>query len=98
MQRKFANAAVITAAVGAAILSLQQHTNLFSTAEEMGAHERERCYGIAKAGENDCGTSTHACAGRAVADAQPFEWKMVAAGTCEKVHGGSLKSSDESQT
>ena len=98
MQRKVANAAVITAAVGAALLSVQQHTNLFSAAEEMGAHERERCYGIAKAGMNDCGTAAHACAGRATADNQPFEWKMVPAGTCVKVHGGSLKSSDEKQS
>ena len=98
MQRKFANAAVITAAVGAAVLAVERHTNLFTSVEETGAHERERCYGIAKAGQNDCGTATHACAGRATADHQPFEWKMVPAGTCEKVHGGSLKSSDESQT
>ena len=27
--------------------------------------EREKCYGIAKAGQNDCGTATHTCAGMA---------------------------------
>lgn len=97
MPRKLANSAVIAAAIGAALLAVQQNTNVFSTGEETVA-ERERCYGIAKAGMNDCGTAAHACAGRAVADAQSFEWKMVPAGTCEKVHGGSLKSSDEKQS
>jgi len=96
MPRKLANSVVVAAAVGAALLAVQQNTNLFSTAETVA--ERERCYGIAKAGMNDCGTATHACAGRALADAQPFEWKMVPAGTCMKIHGGSLKSSDETQS
>ena len=97
MQRKLANAAVIMAAIGAALLAVQQNTNLLSGDAGSGATERERCYGIAKAGMNDCGTATHACAGRAVADALPDEWKMVPAGTCAKL-GGSLKSSDETQS
>lgn len=98
MQRKFSNSAVIVVAIGAALLAVQQNTNLFVTGEEIGAQDRERCFGIAKAGMNDCGTATHACAGRAVADAQPYEWKMVPAGTCEKIYGGTLKSSDETQS
>ena len=51
---------------------------------------KEKCYGIAKKGQNDCGTATHACAGLAKKDNQPDEWKLVAKGTCEKV-GGKLK-------
>jgi uncharacterized membrane protein len=98
MPRKVANSAVIISAIGAALFAVQQNTNLFSAREESSTVERERCYGIVKAGKNDCGTASHACAGRAVADAQPDEWKMVAAGTCEKIHRGSLKSSDEKQS
>lgn len=45
----------------------------------------EKCYGIAKAGKNDCaagpGTS---CAGTASADYQGNAWKLVPAGTCVK--------------
>jgi uncharacterized membrane protein len=52
--------------------------------------DKEKCYGIAKAGQNDCGTATHACAGLAKKDNAPDEWKMVAKGTCTKL-GGSLK-------
>lgn len=50
--------------------------------------ETEKCYGIAKAGQNDCGTSKHACAGLgAKVDNDPNEWKYVMKGTCEKVGG-----------
>jgi uncharacterized membrane protein len=51
---------------------------------------REKCYGIAKAGQNDCGTATHGCAGLAKKDKAPEEWKYVAKGTCTKL-GGKLK-------
>ncbi|HEX4944109.1 MAG TPA: DUF2282 domain-containing protein [Usitatibacteraceae bacterium] len=54
------------------------------------AQGREKCYGIAKAGQNDCGTATHSCAGKSKKDNAPDEWKYVAKGTCEKV-GGKLK-------
>jgi len=49
---------------------------------------QEKCYGIAKAGQNDCGTAKHACAGEgAKTDNDPTEWKYVAKGTCESVGG-----------
>ena len=49
--------------------------------------EQEKCYGIAKAGQNDCGTAKHTCAGLAKKDNAPDEWKYVAKGTCEKLGG-----------
>lgn len=56
---------------------------------------KEKCYGISKAGQNDCaagaGTS---CAGSAKIDYQGNAWKLVPTGTCthiETPHGmGSL--------
>ena len=51
---------------------------------------KEKCYGVAKAGQNDCGTATHSCAGKAKRDNAPDEWKMVPKGTCEKM-GGKLQ-------
>jgi uncharacterized membrane protein len=47
----------------------------------------EKCYGVAKAGQNDCATAKHACAGISKADRDPQDWKMVAKGTCEKMGG-----------
>ena len=49
---------------------------------------QEKCYGVAKAGQNDCGTAKHACAAQgAKVDKDPTEWKYVAKGTCEQVGG-----------
>ena len=49
--------------------------------------DRDKCYGIAKAGQNDCGTARHTCAGKAARDNQPDEWKYVPKGSCEKMGG-----------
>jgi uncharacterized membrane protein len=51
--------------------------------------EREKCYGVAKAGQNDCGTANHGCSAQAKADNLPDEWKFVPKGTCEG-SGGKL--------
>jgi uncharacterized membrane protein len=51
------------------------------------AEGTEKCYGVAKAGQNDCGTAKHACAASSKADNDPGEWKYVAKGTCEKMGG-----------
>lgn len=48
---------------------------------------KEKCYGISKAGQNDCGTARHSCAGKAAKDNAPDEWKYVPRGTCEKMGG-----------
>jgi uncharacterized membrane protein len=49
--------------------------------------DTEKCFGIAKAGQNDCGTAKHACAGSSKADNDPAEWKYVPKGTCDKMGG-----------
>jgi len=51
--------------------------------------DKDKCYGIAKAGQNDCGTARHSCAGKASKDNAPDEWKYVAKGTCQKLGGKS---------
>ena len=48
---------------------------------------KDKCFGIAKAGQNDCGTARHTCAGKAARDKAPDEWKYVPKGTCEKLGG-----------
>lgn len=47
----------------------------------------EKCYGVAKAGQNDCAAGKHSCAGTARTDNDPDYWKLVAKGTCEKMGG-----------
>ncbi len=52
----------------------------------------EKCYGVAKAGANDCaagpGTS---CAGSATVDGDKSKWMYVPKGTCKRLVGGSLE-------
>ena len=48
---------------------------------------KDKCYGISKAGQADCATAKHACAGQSKADNDPMDWKYVEKGTCEKVGG-----------
>jgi uncharacterized membrane protein len=50
----------------------------------------EKCYGVAKAGHNDCETSASACAGTSKVDNQRDAWMFVPKGTCNKIVGGSL--------
>ena len=52
----------------------------------------EKCYGIAKAGKNDCQTATSSCAGTSKKDHEASAWLSVPKGTCEKIVGGKLGS------
>jgi len=52
----------------------------------------EKCYGISKAGKNDCQTSISACAGTAKKDGQKDAWLFLPKCSCEKIVGASLKS------
>jgi len=48
------------------------------------ADENEKCYGISKAGENDCAAGPGTtCAGSSTVDYQGNAWTLVPAGTCE---------------
>jgi uncharacterized membrane protein len=55
--------------------------------ESLAQDGKEKCYGIAKSGQNDCGNSKHSCAGKSTKANDPDEWKYVAAGTCTKAGG-----------
>jgi uncharacterized membrane protein len=74
---------ITLAATAAALTALASGAAL---AQDKGASikgEKERCYGIALAGKNDCqaGPGT-TCAGTSKTDYQGNAWKYVAKGTC----------------
>jgi uncharacterized membrane protein len=50
----------------------------------------EKCYGIAKAGKNDCAANGHACQGQSKAEGNGKEWIYVPSGTCARIVGGSV--------
>jgi len=52
---------------------------------------QEKCYGVVKAGKNDCGANGHSCAGQSKVDSDTSEWVMVPAGLCDKLAGGRTK-------
>lgn len=51
----------------------------------------EKCFGVVKAGANDCATGAHSCAGHSAKDADPAEWVNVPAGLCGKLAGGTTE-------
>lgn len=65
-------------------------SNLAGAADK--AAKPEKCYGVVKAGKNDCQTSNTACSGTATKDSQKDAWIYLPQGTCEKIVGASLKS------
>ncbi len=77
-----------TSAIQAAIASLLAIGAAAASAHDVPAPAgMEKCYGIAKAGQNDCGTSKHACATLSNIDRDPEDWKGVPVGTCVKLGG-----------
>jgi uncharacterized membrane protein len=81
-ERKFALAAI---AVSIAL----------STAPALAIQEKEKCWGIAKPGMNDCVSYDdrgHSCAGQMTKKDNPAtEWKYVDKGTCEKQGGNPIR-------
>jgi uncharacterized membrane protein len=75
--------------VSAAVLALSSGT-LFLAGEATAA-DREKCYGVAAAGKNDCQTATSSCAGTSTSDRQVDAFIAVPKGTCGKIAGGQLK-------
>ncbi len=84
MNRRFVFAAALAAAVaGPAILSAQKPA-------EAPSFKAEKCYGIAKAGKNDCAsTGNNSCGGTSKRNADSKAWIYVPEGYCERIVGGS---------
>jgi uncharacterized membrane protein len=56
------------------------------------AFKTEKCYGIAKAGKNDCAsTGNNSCGGSSKLNSDPKAWVYVPAGYCDRIVGGSLQ-------
>lgn len=84
------NRSLIASAIAAAIIL---PTAVFAQSGPAPAptFTAEKCYGIAKAGANDCAsTGNHSCAGTSKLDADPASWVYVPEGYCERIVGGTL--------
>ena len=61
-------------------------TALAATVAPAAAQENEKCYGVSKAGENDCAAGPGTtCAGTSTVDYQGNAWTLVDAGTCAEM-------------
>ena len=64
-----------------------------STGQVLAANKpaMEKCFGIAKAGQNDCSSkgASHACAGQSSKDADKKSFLVIPKGSCNKIVGGS---------
>jgi uncharacterized membrane protein len=58
-----------------------------ATTAEAQSTPKEKCYGVSKAGQNECARGANTCAGTSKIDNDPNAWKLVAKGTCEKMGG-----------
>ena len=69
--------------IAAQIAALAGAVAVMATPVDSDAGDRERCYGIAEAGQNDCAAAfVHSCAGLATEDYSGTEWTIVPMGTC----------------
>ena len=71
-------------------LMLSATNSLMSTSALAAEDVQQKCYGIVKAGMNDCATAKASCAGSATKDAQSDAYLLMPKGMCEKIVGGSL--------
>ena len=78
---------ILTAAIGG-LLAI----GLTSNASAADKQEMEKCYGVAKAGANDCASNktSHSCAGQASKNNDTNDFVVVPKGTCNKIANGSL--------
>lgn len=86
-KNKVLSITLASALAGAVALSM---SNVITT--EAVAGSTEKCYGVVKAGKNDCGSKdgAHSCSGQAKTDGDPNEWIEVPKGVCERLVNGSL--------
>ncbi|MEP7245021.1 MAG: DUF2282 domain-containing protein [Gammaproteobacteria bacterium] len=77
-----------TALLAAAIGGLVAFAGPAFSADDAKAGATEKCFGVSKAGKNDCATAAHSCQGESKKDADSKEWVKLPKGTCERIVGG----------
>lgn len=82
------NTSILIAGALGSVLLAAASGNALAGAEKQA---NEKCYGVVKAGSNDCQTAVTACAGSAKKDSQKDAWIYLPKGSCEKIVGASLK-------
>ena len=87
----FNRQSILTAAMSALIGS----TAFAQVHPEKPTYPFEKCYGVARAGLNDCFTAKNSCAGTTTKDNEPQAWIYVPKGTCARIVGGTTAAPKE---
>lgn len=74
--------------ISTAVTSLIAFGAISMSAHAADDANTEKCYGVAKAGKNDCQTAKSSCAGTSKTDSQGDAWISVPRGVCDKLVGG----------
>lgn len=84
-------------AASIALAALAQTHNASAHLEPKKDDNKEKCYGVVKAGKNDCASkaNSHSCATFAKTDSDPNEWVKLPKGLCEKLVGGATEPKSE---
>jgi uncharacterized membrane protein len=83
------NSHILSAAMGSLLMLGLASGNAYAADKKV---EMEKCFGIAKAGMNDCSSnkSAHSCAGQSTKNNDPMDFVAVPKCTCNKIAGGML--------
>jgi uncharacterized membrane protein len=87
MSKLTVGAAVVASAVATALVSMATAAPLTKAeADAMTAAGKEKCYGVALKGQNDCAAGPGTtCQGTSTVDFQGNAWKFVRGGTCTSI-------------
>ena len=86
IDRRYIFGPLLAAAVASPLLLLAQKPVMPPT-----NFKTEKCYGIAKAGKNDCASQgNNSCGGTSKRNGDAKAWVYVPEGYCERIVGGSL--------
>lgn len=88
-RKRLASRALLAAVAGAALYGMYESVELHSPANGKASADGKtvKCFGIAKAGQNDCATAKHGCNGQATVNYDPTDFKYVPSGACLKLGG-----------
>ncbi len=78
-----------TALISSAVLGLLA-LGVTASSYAADAVPMEKCYGVSKAGKNDCAGKGHACQGQSKTSGDARDFIKVPVGTCDRLNGGTL--------
>jgi len=87
MKTKLTSYTIATVVGGLALAAALPRTSQAGPVEQPSGSEK--CYGIAKAGKNDCAAGAHSCAGQGTKNSDKDSFVYLPAGACSKIAGGS---------